>query len=91
MPCNWVDGSNVSVEPATSVSYSENGGCRFLCNVSDFYKIPWHDITENCDMNTHHHKNLKSYVPGISKVFVNVQIRKNNESRLLDWTRQKYH
>ena len=25
-----VDGSNVSVEPATSVIYSENGGCSFL-------------------------------------------------------------
>jgi hypothetical protein len=42
-------------------------------------------------MNTHHHKNLKSHMPGISKGFVNVQITKNIENRLLDWTRQKYH
>jgi hypothetical protein len=42
-------------------------------------------------MNTHHHKILKYHTPGISKGFVSVQIMKNIESRLLEWTRQKYH
>ena len=54
-------------------------------------KITLHHIAENCDMNTHHYKYLKSHMSGISKAFVNVQITKNIESRLLEWTGQKYH